>query len=118
MPDTDERLDRIEQRLDSVDDSVGEGRRELAGLREEVAGLRGLPEEVRNLRQQVQRLDVLGEARDEKIRLIAEVQSHHGMQLERITKDLEPLREIRDFIRTVADDHERRITALEKHTNQ
>ncbi len=135
MSDNHERFDRIEQRLDSVESSVGEVRREVAGLRgdvgelrgevstlsglpDEVAKLRGLPDEFAKLRNEVNALRVLGEARDGKIQLIAEVQSHHGKGLEQIKKDLEPLREIRDFIRTVADDHERRLTVLEKRSNQ
>ncbi|HVC20481.1 MAG TPA: hypothetical protein VNE16_10410, partial [Vicinamibacterales bacterium] len=93
---------------------VGQLRGEVGELRGEVGGLRG---EVSELRNEVNTLRVLGEARDEKIQLIAEVQSHHGKELEQIKKNLEPLGEIRDFIRTVADDHERRITALEKRVN-
>ena len=48
-------------------------------------------------------------------------ESHHGTLLEQhsrllnqIVKDVEPLKVLPDFLRTVVQDHERRITALEK----
>ncbi|MDE3154863.1 MAG: hypothetical protein KGN76_07150, partial [Acidobacteriota bacterium] len=111
-----EEVGGLREEVGGLRGEVGDLRGEVGGLREEVGALRGLPDEVGRLRRDVETIRVLDEARDEKIRLIAEVQAHHGKQLEHITKELEPLREIRDFIHTVAGDHERRITALERRT--
>ena len=62
-----------------------------------------------------------GEENTRQITLIAEVQGHHGTileqhsrQLDRIVKDIEPLKVLPELLRTVIQDHERRITALER----
>ena len=38
-------------------------------------------------------------------------------KINKVITALEPLNQIKDFIERVADEHELRITALEKHTN-
>ena len=40
----------------------------------------------------------------------------HSQKLDQIIQALAPLEQIRDFVERVADEHEGRITALEKHT--
>ena len=96
---------------------VGELRTDVGGLRTEVGELRtdlgGLRLEVGELRTEVNTLRVLGEANADDIRKVAEVQVHHGHKLDEITRALEPLAELRAFIRVVIPDHERRLKALE-----
>jgi uncharacterized coiled-coil protein SlyX len=92
MSGVEERLDKVEERLGSVEKGVNE------------------------LRGEVQKLRVLGEQNTSDIKLVAEVQARHGEKLEEITKALEPLARIDNFVRLVAHDHEVRIKRLEKHT--
>ena len=99
MTDHDETMAAFARRLDAMGDAMRE-------LKDDVRGLR-----------------VLDEHHDSQIRTIAEVQAHHGRQLEEhgqllreIKEKLAPLDVIHDFVRRVADDHERRITTLEKHS--
>ena len=106
MPEVEERLDKVEKRLTSVETGVQELRGEVGGLRREVDELRG----------EVQTLRVLGEDNAREIKLIAEVQVRHSAKLDEIGKALEPLGEIRDFVRLVAHDHEHRLQELEKRT--
>lgn len=121
MPEVEERLDKVEKRLTSVETSVQELRGEVDGLRGEVGGLRGevgeLRGEVGELRGEVQALRVLGENNAREIKLIAEVQDRHSAKLDEIGKALEPLVEIRDFVRLVAHDPEHRLQELERRTS-
>ena len=110
MAEANESGNAIEERLGSVET-------QLTGLRSDVGGLRG---EVDGLRGEGQKLRVLGEENDRQIKLVMEVQSAHGVTLEahgkkldEITKALQPLAEIHDFVKFVASDHEHRIKALE-----
>jgi outer membrane murein-binding lipoprotein Lpp len=82
----------------------------VSGLRTDVAGLTG---RVGALEEDVRKLRVLGEENTQQIKLIAEVQSHHGTVLEQLLKDVEPLKVVPDLLRTVIQNHEQRITALE-----
>ena len=111
MTDTSDRLDAVEKGLDAVGAEVKKLRGEVGELRGDVGELRG---EVGGLRGEVHGLRVLEEDNSRRITVLAEVQTDHGARLERIEKAVEPIREIRDFIRLVAADHERRITALER----
>jgi chromosome segregation ATPase len=104
MSDEHDDPESVEQRLGSVEHSVKE-------LRTEVGELRG---KVDTLGDKVDKLRILVHSHDDQIKRIADVQSHYGEKLDHISTQLEPLREIRDFIRLVADNHERRITALER----
>ena len=106
MTDNDDRMTRFEQRLDALGGDV-----------------RALKDDVGVLKGDVHRLRVLYEQHDTKIRTIAEVQAHHGRQLEEhgtllreIKQELAPLGDIRYFVHRIADEHERRLSALEKHT--
>jgi len=117
MAEANEGANAIEERLGSVETQVTGLRSDVEGLRGEVGGLRG---EVGGLRGEVQKLRVLGEENDRQIKLVMEVQSAHGVTLEthgkkldEITKALQPLAEIHDFVKFVASDHEHRIKALE-----
>jgi len=82
---------------------------------------------LQSLERTVQKLRVLEEANAHTIRLIAEghgttLDSHsakldsHSQKLDQIIAALAPLGQIRDFVERVSDEHERRITALERHT--
>ena len=89
---------------------------------------------LQSLERTVQKLRVLEEANAHTIRLIAEghgttldshsakLDSHsakldsHSQKLDQIIAALAPLGQIRDFVGRVSDEHERRITALERHT--
>jgi archaellum component FlaC len=131
MTDTDARFDRLEAgldkvggRLDKVEDQVtglradvDELRVDVNGLATTVSGLRtdvvGLAGRVGVLEEDVRKLRVLGEENTQQIKLIAEVQSHHGTVLEQLLKDVEPLKVVPDLLRTVIQNHEQRITALE-----
>jgi len=57
---------------------------------------------------------VLKEENARRLRLIAEVQVHHGNVLQQIVRDVEPLKVLPGLLQRVVHDHERRITALEK----
>jgi archaellum component FlaC len=134
----DERMDTFERQLNSVSTDVqglrgevgelrgevgelrgevGEHRSEVGELRSEVGELRG---EVGELRGDVHSLRIIVESHDSHIKLIAEVQAHHGTRLEEhgrllreIKDDLRPLGDLRDFVTRIADDHEGRLRALE-----
>ena len=108
-----ERLDGVERRLTSVETGLGDLRTEVGGLARKVDGLGS---EVGSLRSEVQKLRILGERNATDIQRIAEVQVHHGNKLDEITKALEPLPRLDAFVRLVADEHEKRITDLEKQT--
>jgi chromosome segregation ATPase len=82
-----------------------------------------LKSDVSVLKDDVRGLRVLYEHHDEQIRMVAEVQAHHGRQLEEhgrllleIRQELVPMRALYDFVRRIAEEHDRRLSALEKHT--
>jgi len=53
----------------------------------------------------------------EKLRVLEEANAHTiSQKLDQIIAALAPLGQIRDFVERVSDEHERRITALERHT--
>jgi hypothetical protein len=88
-------------------------------------GLERIEKRVDAIADDVRGLRVLHEHHDALIQTIAEVQAHHGQQLEEhgrllreIRDELAPLRDLRDFVKRVADNHERRITALEERTGR
>ena len=132
MTDTGERLDKIEGRLGSVEGAVAGLRSDVDGLRTDVNGLRtdvdglrtdvkGLSGRVATLETETRKLQILGEENNSQIKVIAEVQSHHGTILEQhsrllnqLVQDIEPLKVLPDFLRAVIHDPEHRITALEK----
>ena len=107
----DERFNQIDERFNQVDDRFATTDKKIDSLASDVGKLR-----------------VLEEANSQNIRLIAEVQAHHGTVLEQIVKDIEPLKHqaavmerlaqdvapLKDFVTRAVDEHERRITALER----
>jgi hypothetical protein len=98
-------------------------------MTDETGGRPGAGEkEQRSLEKDVAKLRILAEENASAVRLIAEghgamLDSHSrqldslGRRLDEVFIALEPLQQIKDFIERVADEHELRITALEKHTN-
>jgi hypothetical protein len=101
-----ERLDSVERRLTSVETGLSDLREQVGGLREEVGGLRG----------DVHKLRILGEKNETDIMQIAEVQVLHGRKLDEITMALAPLARLDAFLPLVADEHEKRITDLERRS--
>ena len=107
----DERVDRVDERLVGVDGRLNQ----VDGRLDQVEGKLGQVE------GEVQKLRVLGEENTRQIKLIAEVQSHHGTVLEQhsrlleqLISDVQPLKVLPDFLRTVVQEHERRIKALDE----
>jgi archaellum component FlaC len=114
MTEDGDRMTAVEKRLDAMGEDV-------RVLKDDV---RELKSDVRELKDDVRGLRALYEHHDSQIRTIAEVQAHHGQLLENhgqllreIKQELVPLRDLHDFVRRIADDHERRITLLEKHSS-
>ncbi len=114
MTEVEERLDSVEGRLGSVEHGLQELRGEVGKLRDEVGGLRGevggLREKTDTLADDVQKLRVLGEENQRQLQLVIEL---HGQKFDEIADALKPLAEIHRFVRSVADDDELRIRALE-----
>ena len=100
------RLDGIDGRLDSMDRRFDSMDRRFDSMDQRMASLEG---DVRKLR-------VLGEENAGQIKLIAEVQSHHGKKLDDLVKAVEPLKDLPNLIHIVGN-HERRITALERNSH-
>jgi archaellum component FlaC len=120
MTDNDDRMTSFERRLDAMGEDVRVLKDDVRGLKDDV---RGLKDDVRVLKTDVHQIRVLYEHHDTHIQTIAEVQAHHGRLLEEhgtllreIKQELAPLGDLRDFVRRIADNHERRLSALEKHT--
>jgi chromosome segregation ATPase len=134
MTDNDDRMTGVEKRFDTLVEDVGLLKEDVRLLKDDVHVLKDdvqvlkddvhvlkddvqvLKDDVRVVKADVARLRVLYEEHDAKIDTIAEVQAHHGNLLLDIREQLAPLRNIDDFVRRIADDHERRLSALEKHT--
>ena len=93
----DERFDEVKHRFDKVDGRLGEVDRRLDALGSEVHSLR-----------------VLAEQNEERIKLVAEVQGHHGETLQRLDDAVEPLKALHPVFEKVVKDHEERIAALER----
>ena len=106
MADVGGRLGAVEEGLTAVETRLGSVETAVQELRGEVGDLRG----------EVAKLRVLGEENGGRITLIAEVQSHQGVKLNEIADALRPLASIDAFMKLVAHEHERRLTAIEKYT--
>ena len=115
MPDVDERLGRVEESLKTLSERIDE---RFAQVDQRFAQVDQRFEQVDQrfgtLETEVQKLRVLAEANETQIKQIAEVQVHHGKQLQQLVDGLEPLKGLRDFVERIAHDHEHRITDLEK----
>ena len=142
MHDPDARTNHLETRFDGLTTEVGHLRNDLGELRGEMRQLgddlrgemrqlgdelRGQIGEVRDgLQAQGQQLDRLqsemGVVRSDLRGLARVVDRHshqldtHGRLLAEIKEQLAPMKDIKDFMQRVADEHERRITDLERHT--
>ena len=111
MTDADERFDRLEAGLGEVKGRLGA----VEGRLDRVEGRLDRVEDVlRKVEGEVQQLRVLGEENTQQIKLVAEVQFHHGTVLDQLVKEVAPLKILPDLLQTVIQDHERRIAALEK----
>jgi archaellum component FlaC len=97
LDNVDERFDKIDERFDKVDDRFVK-----------------VDDRLDTLTSDVQKLRVLGEENTTQIKLIAEVQAHQGHVLQQIVQDIEPLKILPALFTKVVQDHERRITALER----
>jgi hypothetical protein len=76
-----------------------------------------LTERVDTLGGEVQKLRLLEEDNAQQIKLIAEVQVHHGNMLQQLVRDVEPLKVLPNLLHHVIHDHELRITALERRAD-
>ena len=121
MPDLNERLDGVEQRLTALTENIKE---QFAQVDQRFAQVdqrfAQVDERFDTLTAEVRKLQALGEENSAQIKVIAEVQAHHGTvhgaALKRIEEALEPLKVLPAAIHTCfrdLSDHERRITALE-----
>jgi chromosome segregation ATPase len=121
MPDMNERLDGVEQTLTTLTEHVKEQFTQVDQRFAQVDGrLAQIDERFDALTARVQRLQVLGEENAAQIKIIAEVQAHHGSVLEqhgaalqRIEEAVEPLKGLSAALQSILPDHERRIRALE-----
>ena len=124
MPDVDQRLDDIEQNLkdlgERIDERFAQVDQRFAQVDQRFAQV---DQRFAQVDKQLNQLQVLGEENTTQIRLIAEVQSHHGnvqadhgAALKRLEEAVEPLKVLPDAIQRVVGDHERRISALEQAT--
>jgi predicted nucleic acid-binding Zn-ribbon protein len=107
MPDVDERLDHVEQKLKDLGERIDE---RFAQVDQRFAQV---DRRFDSLTTDVQKLRVLGEENKTQIKLVAEVQTHHGTVLDQIKEAVEPLKGLRPLFEQVARDHEKRIAALE-----
>jgi len=107
MPDVNERLDGVEQGLtklgERMDEQFGRVDQRFAKMDERLV----------QVDQRFTQLQVLIEANTSQIKLVAEVQAHHGSVLDEIKEAMEPLKGLRPLFEQVARDHEKRITSLE-----
>ena len=140
MRTVDERLDSLQANVGQLQKDVGELKDDVRGLKADVGGLKddvnglkadvgglkadvdGLKADVGDVKDDVLGLRVLFESHDTKIGTIAEVQAGQGRQLEEhgrllreIKEELAPMKDLRDFVTRMADNHEQRIGTLEKH---
>jgi chromosome segregation ATPase len=135
MPDMNERLDGIEQKLTTLTEHVKEQFTQFderfAQVDERFAQVdqrfaqvdqrfAQVDQRFEALTERVQKLQVLGEENAAQIKLIAEVQAHHGevqerhgAALQRIEEAVEPLKAVSAALENILPDHARRIRALE-----
>jgi DNA repair ATPase RecN len=88
MPDVGERLDKVEQGLTELSQRMDE--------------------RFAKVDQRFTQLQVLTEENASQIKLVAEVQAHHGTVLDQIKEATEPLKGLRPLFEQVAKDHEHR----------
>ena len=103
MPDVGERLDKVEQGLTDIGQRMDERFAKVDERFDEVD----------------ERFDAAcrcsdREQRISRIKLVAEVQGHHGETLQRLDDAVEPLKALQPLFEKVVKDHEERIAALER----
>ena len=108
MPDVGERLEKVEQGLTELSRHMDKRFTEVDQRFDRVEG------RIDSLAEDVQKLRVLGERSEERIKLVAEVQGHHGETLQRLDDAVEPLKALQPVFEKVVKDHEERIAALER----
>jgi archaellum component FlaC len=107
MSDVNERFDRIDQALNGVHEQLGALSGRITGLDEDMSGrIARLDEHLSG------RLDGLDERLEQVVKSIEPIKE----RLDEVATGIEPLKDLRDFVQRVADDHEHRITELEKRT--
>jgi archaellum component FlaC len=110
----DERFAQMDERFAQVDERFAQVDERFERVDERFVRV---DERFDALTKEVQKLRVLGEENAAQIKLIAEVQAHHGTEhggaLKRLEEAIKPLAAMSDAIQRVIPDHERRITALE-----
>ena len=84
MPDVGERLEKVEQGLTELSRHMDERFTEVDQRFDRVEG------RIDSLAADVQKLRVLGERSEERIKLVADVQGHHGETLQRLDDAVEP----------------------------
>ena len=104
LDNVDERFDKIDERFDKIDERFDKVDERFVKV----------DDRLDTLTSDVQKLRVLGEENTTQIKLIAEVQAHQGHVLQQIVQDIEPLKILPALFTKVVQDHERRITALER----
>jgi chromosome segregation ATPase len=108
----DQRFAQVDQRFAQVDQRFAQVDQRFAQVDQRFDRV---DERIDSLATDVQKLRVLGEDSALQIKLVAEVQAHHGSVLDQIKEAVEPLKSLRPLFEQVAGDHEKRITALEGH---
>ena len=106
----DERFDEVTQRLDKIDERFTKVDERFTKIDERFTTV---DERFTTVDQRFTQLQVLLEDSASQIKLVAEVQAHHGSVLDEIKEAIEPLKGLRPLFEQVARDHEKRITALE-----
>jgi chromosome segregation ATPase len=107
----DQRFEQIDQRFEQIDQRFEQVDQRLAQVDQRFVEV---DQRFETLTAEVQKLRILGEENTAQIKVIAEVQAHHGTVLQTLVDAVEPLKVLPDLFRQVAQDHERRITALEE----
>lgn len=114
MPDVEERLEKVERGLTELGHRMDERFDEVTQRLDKVdERFTKVDERFTNVDQRFTQLQVLVEDSASQIKLVAEVQAHHGNVLDEIKEAMEPLKGLRPLFEQVARDHEKRITALE-----
>jgi archaellum component FlaC len=102
MPDVGERLDKVEQRLTDISQRMDE---QFAKVYEQFAKV---DDRFAHVDQRFTQLQVLVEESASQIKLVAEVQGHHGETLQRLNDAVEPLKALQPVFEKVVKDHEER----------
>jgi chromosome segregation ATPase len=119
MSDVDARLSSVEQRLEALGTRIDERFEQVDRRFEQVdRRFEQVDRRFGTLEAEVRKLRMLGEENASQIKVIAEVQAHHGSvhgaALARLEAAIKPLKELPAALQQILPDHERRIRALEE----